>query len=52
MPPSVNHLGEPECASGLHRRLPDVGTFGAQKAGLKFLIGLHRSDDCGSEVSA
>jgi hypothetical protein len=46
MPSSVNHLGEPEYAGGLHRRLLGLGTFGAQKAGLKCLIGLHRRDDC------
>jgi hypothetical protein len=33
MPPSVNHLGGLGCSDGLHRRLPGLGTFGAQKAG-------------------
>src|SRR5271156_3348307 len=29
MPPVVNHLGETECADGVHRRLPGPGTFRA-----------------------
>jgi hypothetical protein len=40
MPLGVNHLGELECAVGLHCRLPGLGTFGAQKAGLKRLTEL------------
>jgi hypothetical protein len=35
VPPSVNHLGGPEYANGVHYRLPGLGTFGAPKADFK-----------------
>ncbi|MDX6457415.1 MAG: hypothetical protein QOE55_1112 [Acidobacteriaceae bacterium] len=46
MPLGVNHLDGLKHANRLHRWLPGLGTFGAQRAGFKCRSGLRRNDDC------